>query len=302
MKKDETLEDLYAQIYDWIPDNLRKGMGHFNIFNLTDLLSKDLSPSSFNRRIYFKITLVFGKSRVHFADKSVEIKKQALLFSNPEIPYSWEPADHNQSGFSCIFTESFFEEFGTLKDYPVFRPEGNRLYNLTDAQATIFRSIFLEMFQEIDSEYVFKYDVLRNLVLQIIHKAMKLQPLQFSTQRVSNGSERITSLFMELLERQFPIESPHQHIALQSAADYANRLNIHVNHLNRSLKATTKQRTKEILAKRIIKEAKTLLRHTNWNVAQIGYCVGYEEVSNFSTFFKKHTGVSPNNFRKEEIV
>jgi hypothetical protein len=33
--------------------------------------------------------LVIGNSKVHYADKVVEVQKQALSFSNPQIPYKW---------------------------------------------------------------------------------------------------------------------------------------------------------------------------------------------------------------------
>lgn len=302
MDKDETLNDFDNDGYNSIPENLKKEIGQFNVFHLKDVLSKDSTPISFTRRLYFKITLVFGKSRLHFADNSVGIEKQALVFFNPQTPYSWKPTG-NQSGYFCVFTESFFQQFGNLKDYPVFQPGGSHLYRLTDAQAENFKSIFQEMFTEINSDYVFKYDVLRNLVYEVIHKAMKSQPLRLSSsQQVSNGSERVSSLFMELLERQFPIENTNQHIELRLASEYANRLNIHVNHLNRALKETVKQSTSDIIEERVVKEAKTLLRHTHWNISQIAYCLDFDEVSNFSNFFKKNTGLSPTRFRKESII
>ncbi|MBK9423610.1 MAG: hypothetical protein IPN54_05715 [Bacteroidetes bacterium] len=51
----------------------------------------------------------------------------------------------------------------------------------------------------------------------------------------------ITSLFIELLERQFPIESITQTIQLNSAIDFAQTLGVHVNHLNKVLKETTRK-------------------------------------------------------------
>ncbi|NHN25256.1 AraC family transcriptional regulator [Flavobacterium jejuense] len=302
MNKRQTLEDLYEYRYNWIPDNLKDGIGHFNVFKLDDFIGENPKPLSFNRRVYFKITLLFGKSRLHYADKVIYIDKQALVFSNPQIPYSWESIGNKQSGFFCVFTESFFKQFGKLIDYPIFQPNGNLVFELTDKQVDIFKHIFLEMFNEINSDYPYKYDVLRNLTFEAIHKAMKIQPIQLPETSVSNGAERISSLFMELLERQFPIENTNQSIELRFASEYANRLNIHVNHLNRTLKEKMKLSTKEIIANRILQEAKLLLRHTTWNISQIGYCLGFEDVSNFSLFFKKNTQLSPSQFRNKIIV
>ena len=303
MNKEQTLEDLYTYGYNLIPSNLKKGIGHFNVFQLDDFIGENSKSLSFNRRIYFKVTLIFGKSRVHYADKIIDIEKQALVFSNPQIPYSWESMDDKQSGFFCVFTESFFQQFGMLSEYPVFQPNGNPVYNLSEEQAADFQQIFQKMFTEINSDYIYKYDVLRNIVFEVLHTAMKLQPVNLIVNhQSSNGSERVSSLFMELLERQFPIENVNQQIELRSASEYANRLNIHINHLNRVLKETIQQTTSDIIASRILKEAKILLMHTNWNISQIGYCLGFEETSNFSNFFKKHIDVSPANFRKRTIV
>uniref|UniRef100_UPI003D7F334F helix-turn-helix domain-containing protein n=1 Tax=Pedobacter sp. TaxID=1411316 RepID=UPI003D7F334F len=112
-----------------------------------------------------------------------------------------------------------------------------------------------------------------------------------------NASVRVSSLFIELLERQFPIESPHQKLHLRTAKDYANRLAIHVNHLNKVLKENTGRTTTEIIATRIVQEAKTHLKQTDWNISEIAYSLGFEEVSHFSAFFKKQTTLTPLSIR-----
>jgi AraC family transcriptional regulator, transcriptional activator of pobA len=79
--------------------------------------------------------------------------------------------------------------------------------------------------------------------------------------------------------------------------DFAARLGIHINHLNKVLKETTGKSTTEIISGRIAEEAKLLLRQTQWNVSEIAYTLGFEEVAHFSNFFKKQTTLSPLKFR-----
>lgn len=279
----------------------RNEIGRFNVFRLSEILDKDLPKVSFNKRTYYKMILVFGKSRLYFENETIEIEKQALAFFNPQIPYSWEPIG-SQKGCFCVFTDSFFEHFEKLKNYPVFSQGGEHVYQLTDSEARYFKREFEKMFKEIETDYLYKYDVLLNLVNAIIHKAMKLKPLNFSSHRASNGSERICKLFLDLLERQFPIENTGQRLKLSFAGQYAERLNIHVNHLNRALKQVTNQSTKDLILERILKEAQLLLKDTHWDISQIGYCLGFDEASNFSTFFKKQTAMSPQNYRKQFVV
>ena len=101
----------------------------------------------------------------------------------------------------------------------------------------------------------------------------------------------------ELLERQFPIESPTQRFTLRSARDFAEHLAVHVNHLNRAIRLTTGKTTTEHIFERLTSEAKTLLKHTNWNISEIGYSLGFEEPAHFNHFFKKQTTMTPSAFR-----
>ena len=152
------------------------------------------------------------------------------------------------------------------------------------------------MHKELSSDYAYKYDLLRNYVLELIHYGQKLQPAS-SMYPTHNASARVSSLFVELLERQFPIESQHQKLALRTAKDYAERLSVHVNHLNKVLKENTGKTTTEIIRSRILQEAKILLKQTDWNISEIAYCLGFEQLAHFSNFFRKQTSVSPLLFR-----
>jgi AraC-like DNA-binding protein len=297
MDKIETIEEFYKRKFDWMPDNIRNEIGHFNVFSLEPFVGDKAQPVPYKRRDYYKIMLVIGNSKVHYADKIVEIKKQALSFSNPQIPYKWEHLDNIRSGSFCIFNQHFFHQYGNLNQYSVFQPNSTHIFELSNEQVEKLAAIYERMFEEINSDYIHKYDVLRNLVFELLHFAMKMQPsANFNKQQV-NASQRISTLFLELLERQFPIDDNHQRVNLRSASEFADQLNIHVNHLNRAVKETTQKTTSQIIAERILQESKILLKHSTWSVAEISYALGFTEVTHFNNFFKKHVQLSPLKFR-----
>lgn len=302
MDKLESIEDFYRSKFDWLPDNIRKEIGHFNVFQLDPFVGDKAAPVPYKRRDFYKIMLVMGNSKVHFADKVLEVKKQALSFSNPQIPYKWEHMDQIRSGFFCIFNPHFFHQYGDLSQYSVFQPNGAHLFEVSDEQVGQIQGIYNRMFEEINSDYVHKYDVLRNLVFELLHFAMKMQPSAPFDQPKQNAAQRISTLFLELLERQFPIEDNHPRISQRTAFDFAQQLNIHVNHLNRAVKEITQKTTTQIIADRILQEAKILLRHSQWNVSEIAYALGFSEVTHFNNFFKKHVQVSPVKFRKVSFM
>jgi hypothetical protein len=123
--------------------------------------------------------------------------------------------DNIRGGAFCIFNHQFFHQFGNLNQYEVFQPHGNHIFELTNEQVTRIEPIYARMFEEISFEYIHKFDVLRNLVFELLHFAMKLQPnAKFDKQQL-NASQRISTLFLELLERQFPIDYNHQNMQLR---------------------------------------------------------------------------------------
>jgi len=286
-----------------LPAGISKEIGHFNVFDVADLFNKLKETGQmampYHRRAYYKISFINGRNKAEYADKVIDIKKSALLFATPKIPYHWLPQDMEQSGYFCIFTGDFLikTKSGVIIDeLPIFKPGGYPVFQLSDEDAQAIGSIFRKMHKEVSSDYPFKYDLLRNYVLELIHFGQKLQPATVSHPR-HDGKARVSSLFTELLERQFPIESPQQKLRLRTAKDYAGQLSIHVNYLNRAIKEHTGKTTTDVISSRITQEAKMLLKQTTWNISEIAYCLGFEEVAHFSNFFRKQTSSSPLHFR-----
>ena len=284
-----------------LPEGISKEIGHFNVFNVGDIVAqyrvKPFMP--YNRRNYYKISFISGRNRAEYADKTIEIDTYALLFASPRVPYNWHALDENQAGFFCIFTDEFLVKGKSgvvVDDLPIFTPGGFPVFMLSDAQAEDVKVIYEKMYAELEGNYAYKYDLLRNYILELIHYGQKLQP-DTGLYTANTSSARVSSLFIELLERQFTIESPHQKLSLRTAKDYADRLAVHVNHLNKVLKESTGKTTTDFIKNRITQEAKILLKQTDWNISEIAYALGFEEVAHFSNFFKKQTSLSPVGFR-----
>jgi AraC family transcriptional activator of pobA len=298
MDKTQTLEHFYQSKFNSVPQTLQNGVGHFNVFRLEDCNQPNAAPVTYSRRDFYKVSLVRGEFLYHYADKSIVIKGTTLIFFNPNVPYTVQALSENPTGYFCIFTESFFTEKirGSLNELPMFSIGGKPAYFLNDTQEQFVAGIYDKMLEEINSDYVFKYDLLRNYVTELTHYALKSEPSENLYQH-PNAQSRITAVFTELLERQFPIETPAQRFALRSAKDFAEKLAVHVNHLNRSIKVTTGKTTTDLISERVLTEAKSLLKHTDWNISEIGYCLGFEEAAHFNNFFKKQTACTPGYFR-----
>jgi AraC-like DNA-binding protein len=272
----------------------------FNAFRIEDDAP---ATRTYSRKDFYKICLTTGKSIIHYADRSFKTDGTVLFFGNPNIPYSWETLSSSYVGYTVLFSEDFFkpsDRTESLQQSPLFKIGGTPVLNITESQREFLNTIFLKMIEEQQTDYAHKDDLIRNYINLIIHEALKLQPSD-TFEQPQNAASRLTSVFLELLERQFPIESPQQSLRLRTAQDYAASLNVHVNYLNRAVKSVTGKSTSNHISERITSEARAILQHTDWNISDIAYALGFEYPSYFNNFFKKITGTNPTNFRAQAV-
>jgi AraC family transcriptional activator of pobA len=272
----------------------------FNVFRIEDDGS---AVRIYSRKDFYKICLTTGKSIIHYADKSFETEETVLFFGNPHIPYSWETVSTSYVGYTCLFSEEFFrpaDRSESLQQSPLFKMGGTPVLKITEQQREFLNTIFQKMIDEQKTDYAYKDDLIRSYINLIIHEALKLQPSEKYDQH-KNAASRLTSVFLELLERQFPIESSAHPLQLNTAQAYATSLNVHVNYLNRAVKEITGKPTTTHITQRIISEAKALLQHTDWNISDVAYALGFEYPTYFNNFFRKMTGTNPRALRQMAI-
>lgn len=280
-------------------------------FNTSDLKLKgfkvhEISGPSYpalfyGRRDFYKIVLATGHFNICYGDQTFNIDDTFLFFGNPHIAYSNEHLSAEQQGYACMFTEEFIgsrDRTGSLLNAPIFRFEGKPIVPLNCEQASFIRILFQRMQAVYHGEYNQKAEMLTSCIDLIIHEALRIQPQNGLKQK--NAATRITYLFMELLEKQFPIETTTEPLRLRTAQDFAETLAVHINYLNRSVREVTGKPISVHIAERIAAEAKALLRHTSWSVADIAYGLGFEYPSYFNNYFKRVAGLAPNAYRKNK--
>jgi AraC family transcriptional regulator, transcriptional activator of pobA len=259
---------------------------------------------TYSRRDYYKICILCARTQIHYANRSIEFNTPSLFFANPHVPYSAEVLDEKQVGYSCLFSEEFLksnDRSESLQESPLFKIGANPVFSLDDSQKIFVEGIFQKMLSEQSTDYVYKNELIRNYINLLIHEALKMQPYDNFTKH-KNASARIAGLFLELLERQFPIENTQHPLRLRTAQDFAQNLSVHVNHLNRAVKEITGKPTTAHITDRIISEAKALLQHTDWSIGDIAYALGFEYPTYFNNYFKRITGAVPTSLRADVVV
>lgn len=300
MNKTEKLQDFYndPQNNHLIIPSQDARSSHINVFRRWNCSS----IKAFSRRDYFRIVLIIGTGTFTYADKEIVIDKPSILLGNKTTPYSWIPTSPEQKGWACVFSEHFLQldnQAALQQNFPIFNMDKPPVYILDDRQLQEFSLLFESMIEELKSGYTYKYSLLQNYLLTLIHRVQKMDDSISNKQGTMDAVHRTTFRFLELLEQQFPIETPTKPVSLKSPNEFAQQLFMHVNSLNHSVKQVTGKTSSMVIADRIVKEAKALLSHSDWNVSEISEALGFEHAAHFTNYFRKHTTQTPTDFRQK---
>lgn len=114
---------------------------------------------------------------------------------------------------------------------------------------------------------------------------------QRTVARSLSSSAQLTARFQQLLK---------QHIlSKRTVHDYADLLAVTPNHLNKCVKETTGKPASVLIAEMLLLEAKVLLGQPGLPISEIADRLGFDNLSYFARFFKKHTGLNPTDYRQQ---
>ncbi|HVU97681.1 MAG TPA: AraC family transcriptional regulator [Puia sp.] len=276
---------------------------HFNVVSIEDRLRSGEVYPAYVRRDFYKIMLFQGTGVFHFGDESIPVGGDTLLFFNPRVPYAYGSVPKDIRGFFCVFQQGFFT--GALRphleDIPLFLPGAKPVFSLDAEQLAEVTSLFRKMQDTLNSDYIYKYELIRAYVIELIYYAMRLAPLVYRPAEVS-ATARITTVFLELLDRQFPVEPFSDRPLLRTPKDFAHRLAIHINYLNRAVKKETGKTTTDHIGDRLAAEANAMLQHSNRTIAEIAYDLGFRDQAHFNNFFRKRMKTSPSAIRQATVT
>lgn len=129
--------------------------------------------------------------------------------------------------------------------------------------------------------------------VEVINMALRSKRLKGP--RVRNSREQnIVSQFIHRATKEFR----HHH----KISHFAEQANVSLSHFCNVVSKTTGMTPQYIMRSLIIKEAKTQLKNTDLPVHDIGKLVGFATPSTFNRYFKNYTGMTPQEYRNNEVI
>jgi len=239
----------------------------------------------------FYLSILFTKgSGTHEVDfETYRVKPNTLFILKPGQMHHWT-LSKDVDGFVFFHIKEFYDEGftrETVENYPFLKSfQSHSYFELTKNTAFVLKELMHQITREYRATEYLKFQKIHALVnLCYVEVARLNQPKQETKNELY--IKRL-QLFEELLDRKFK--------TMKSAGEYASELSITEKHLNRIVRACLNKTTTEMIAERIILEAKRMLVQAKYNVEEIGTELGYADKSYFSRFFKKNAGYTPKGF------
>ncbi|WP_341225326.1 helix-turn-helix transcriptional regulator [uncultured Arcticibacterium sp.] len=250
-------------------------------------------PLQPHRISFFALLIVTEGTGVHQIDlKNYDIRKGSVLKIAKGQVHAFQKNAQYQ-GFLIVFTEDFVLNYFSKTSISLISHFYNYHISTPIANDSTLNEAFLkELMQELAAEnsYAQKNIIASLLDLYLLRLERKSQNIELQN---NNSKQYSTFLkFKNLVESNYT--------TTRNVKDYADMLLISTKHLNQVVKNFTINTAKTFIDDYVVLEIKRAIVSTNKSLKEVSFTTGFDEVTNFTKFFKKKMGVSPKDFRAKK--
>ena len=277
-----------------IPSDLKTRNPNFFCF---ELKANDNSIANYKppfRKGFYFIGLVTnaGQTKIGYDNTNVTDLNSFLVLQSPNLLYSFL-RDNSAKGYLIYFKPDCFSFFKPdfEKEFPFFNVLQTNFFKFDQAKFETFALDFKDV--------VTSYEAVRdgqNRIASIKLLALLYEIKEFTAQ--FNQWEQSFISPPQLLLQKFTQLVNNFYIDKRTVEEYADLLFVTPNHLSQTIKMLTNKNALSFINERLANEAKSLILHTDYSIAEIAYQLNFSDPANFGKFFKKNSGFTPVEFRK----
>jgi len=264
----------------------------FSIRDLTNLLNgKDLFHALHRHDYFFILALQKGMGMHEIDFTAYKVHNHSIFILRPGQVHRLQ-LKADCTGYLMEFSPGFYQPNNNSSTQRLSRASNKNVCTLELARFTKLFSLLAYIFTEFTEKQKGYEEIIKaNLEIFFIEFIRQSQNPQGALKESNNYSQERLEDFLQLLSAQF--------LTLKQVSQYAALLNLSAYQLNSITKATVGKAASVLITEQIILEAKRYLLATTNQVKDIASHLGYEDPSYFVRFFRKHTGYSPDAFRKK---
>jgi AraC-like DNA-binding protein len=245
---------------------------------------------------YHLVLFTRGKGNHSIDFDKFPVRPFQIYFMIPGQVHSWL-FEGKVDGYIVHFNEVLFTSFlqnGRYLDRFYFF-QGNAEESICQLPASVqpqVTSLFEAMLVEISGSKEQNLDIIRLKLLELFITVDRSCPSR-KGKNVAPQKLTLFRSFQSLIDKHFR--------TIRLPKEYADLLYVTPNHLNALCQDLVGKTAGDCIRDRVLLEAKRLLTNADMTVTEIAYDLNFQDNSYFNRFFKKNTGMTPDEFRKQFI-
>jgi len=238
-----------------------------------------------------------GAIDFHIDDKVYEVIGPSCFFTPASIPHSFRTGPSarghvltiHQSLVWQLMQDNVSREINTSLTEAICL-ERDRLPDEQKSQWTLLADILEDIQLEWSGNQAAKELALESLVRLLLIRLARLSFKRSSSRSVNNEDLRLFRRFTDMVEEHYQ-EQWH-------LPRYTTEMAISESRLNQTCQRIANRSPKKLIHDRVIQESKRMLIFSHLSSNEICYQLGFSDPVYFSRFFKKHTGMTTQKYRK----
>jgi len=253
------------------------------------LAGSDLQQDLHRHDFFFVLLLQHGDGTHEIDFMPFQVLDQSIFFLRPGQVHQLQ-LKRGSTGYLMEFNNEFYHPTEKASSQRLRKASNKNYCALEENRFRKLQSILTQIFQEYTNREMGYIDIIKaSLEIFFIEFVRQSTNPNSASTNVSSYTQERFEEFVEWLDK---LITTHKQVS-----QYTGLMNLSTYQLNEITKAAVGKTPSELINDQIILEAKRYLLATPNQVKDIADHLGYEDVSYFIRFFKKHTGFSPEAFR-----
>ena len=271
----------------------------FAIVKMEELEMELPFQSTAYRPDHFSIIVMFeGNADYLVGDRVFELRSNQILFACPDTFLSSKWMNLGNA-YNISFNKHFLSKYWPAAIDKFQRPEQAKAYlaSLSADAVGDYKSICVEMYNEAVSNSPYKYDLVSNLLLNLLMLICQQKDRESST-APDKKYNPYAAAFLREMENNFSRIAARETTTLLRIKDYASMQNLNENYLSKIVSTSTGKTVNQWIHEKLIDEIKYLLKYTDKPMMEIALIYGFEDLNYFYSYFKRRTKNAPGLMRK----
>jgi AraC family transcriptional activator of pobA len=235
---------------------------------------------------YLEIIYLSQGHGYHTIDSDTYIIKPPILFIvRKEQVHHWG-LENKPDGFVLLLRKTFVDK-SLDRELKAQLTKVSAITYINVINTKFIEQVFQLLVEEANTNEKLSATIIEGLLKSLLAKILQESKPEINSKKTKGN---LFENYREILSKEKMLKN--------NVSYYASLLNTTPQNLNAICRKIAQQSASDILSEFIINEAKRLLIYTDMSVSEIALCLDFHDGSHFVKYFKRHTKLTPNSYRK----